>query len=517
MVTDATSTDDDPIPIGDPTGTGETWTKLTWSERLAILITLLVILAVTVPRLPSGICYDDAGDLQLASATLGIAHPPGYAGYVSIGWLLTLLPGVDPAYLVSLGCLAAGVVAIWLAVLTQVRLGVNAWLAGAIGVALTAQPRVWQNLLAPEVYGPTLAFLAGAAYLALRHAHTRRLRDLLIAALLFGVALANRPPVVFALPFFLIAGLMHRRGSRPVWRQVAGRAALAGGCLILPALYSAAFVWLRDTPRTDYNYIEQYNREYDELPSSDAGFGAKMQRLVWQVSGSQFRHMMGNTVRGVRSKLRWLRQELGSEHLATTIITLVFLVGGAVLAGRRMRAAAWLLAGMAAQSVVFVCAYRIYGQAADLLPLIWAMAVSTGVALSVLWPRESSRPRRLVAIGLLVVAGTWTALDAGNRQRVGPGADATAFVKFVDLATFPRDAVICSSWGTSPPLWYARCVLTGRRDIQIINASAGRWLELIAEKPDRPVFFTSAQVKLPSRGTLVPFRKLWRLEWVEGG
>ncbi|MCH7814383.1 MAG: DUF2723 domain-containing protein [Planctomycetes bacterium] len=480
---------------------------------MAILIALLVVVAVTVPRLPPGICYDDAGDLQLASATLGIAHPPGYAAYVSIGWLATRLPGVDPAYMVSLTCLAAGVVAIWLGMLMQVRLGVNAWLAGAIGVAVTAQPRVWQNLLAPEVYGPTLAFLAGAAYLSLRHARTGRLRDLLIGALLFGVALANRPPVVFALPFFVIAWW----GSRPAWRLFAGRAVLAGGCLILPGLYSAGFIWLRDAPQTAYNYIEQYNREFDELPPSDAGSGAKLQRLVWQVSGRQFRHLMGTTVRGVRTKLRWLGEELGLERATATVIAGVFLLGGAVLAGWRSRAAAWLLAGMAAQSVIFVCAYRIYGQAADLSPLIWAMAVSAGVALSVLWPRDTSRPRRLAAVVVLAAVCTWTALDAGDRQPVGPGADATGFVEAVDLATFPRGAVICSSWGTSTPLWYARCVLTGRFDIQIINASSGRWLEMIAEWPDRPVFFTSAPVKLPSGATLVPFRKLWRLEWVEGG
>ena len=79
------------------------WTRLTWSDRLAILIAVMVIAAVTVPRLPPGICYGDSGDLQTASATLGIAHPPGYAGYVTLGYLITRIPGVDPACLVSPG------------------------------------------------------------------------------------------------------------------------------------------------------------------------------------------------------------------------------------------------------------------------------------------------------------------------------------------------------------------------------------------------------------------------------
>ena len=77
----------------------------------------------------------------------------------------------------SLACLAAGIAAICLGMLVQVRLGGNAWVAAVIGVALTAQPGVWKNLLAPEVYAPSLAFLAGSAYLLLKYGRRGRRRE----------------------------------------------------------------------------------------------------------------------------------------------------------------------------------------------------------------------------------------------------------------------------------------------------------------------------------------------------
>ena len=177
------------------------WAKLRRADWIAPGLAVVFISVLAIPRLPPGVCFADAGDLQLASATLGIMHPPGYAGYATLGWFVSRVPGVDPAYMVSLACFASGLTAIWFCMLLQIRLGVSSWIAGALGLALTAHPRVWSNLLAPEVYAPTLALLAGAAYLLVRSVHRGVRRDMLLAALLYGLALANRPPLLFMLPY----------------------------------------------------------------------------------------------------------------------------------------------------------------------------------------------------------------------------------------------------------------------------------------------------------------------------
>jgi hypothetical protein len=412
----------------------------------------------------------------------------------------------------------------------QMRLGVNPWIACAIGVLLSAQPRVWQNLLYPEVYAPSLAFLAGSAYLLLKYVRLGRRRDLLIAALLFGIAAANRPPTVLALPFFVVAWWQGARSAKAPWRSRPASVAAAAACAVLPAVYSIAFLWVRDTPATACNYIEQYNAEAHELPDANAGPSARLRRITWHAGGEQFRELMGNDWASVWNKLRWLRGEFApGQELPSPLALVVSLIGsvltfivaaavvviGLVVTARRCGAAGWLLAGMIVQSVIFVCAYRVYDQAADVLPLIWASAVALGVSLSALFPRGLSQGRRAVAIGLMVLACVWTVADAPDRPDWARDQDATPFVAAVDMASFPDGAVVCSSWGTSPPLWYAQHVLTDRDDVKIINAGSVHWLEMIEQYPGRPVFFTDSRVRVPDGWELTPYRKLWRLEGSE--
>ena len=506
------------------------WTKLTWPQRLAILVTLTLIAVIAIMRLPPGVCYGDSGDLQLASAALGIAHPPGYAGYATIGYVLTLVPWVDPAYMVSLGCLGAGIAAIALCMLAQVRLGLSPWIAAAVGALLAAQPRVWQNLLAPEVYAPSLALLAGSAYLLLKHVRLGGRGALLAAALLFGMAVANRPPAVFALPFFLVAWWVGRRRWQNPVRLSPRWLVATTACVVLPGVYSIGYFWLRDTPTATCNYIEQYNAEARELPNSDAGPSAKLRRVVWLARAAQYQHLVGNGWRGVWNKLRWLRGELqpgqqlpwplatvvGFAGATVTSVAAAAVVGfGLVVTVIRSRPAAWLLIGMIVQSVVFVCAYRVYDQAADLLPLIWAATVAFGAGLAVIFPRELDPTKLLVAIGLMILTCGWTIANASERPTWAKDQDATAFLAKVNLDTFPERAVICSSWGTSPPLWYAQHVQTHRTDIKIINAGSVHWLEMVEQHPGRPVFFTDSRVRLPQGWKLTPFRKLWKLEGIE--
>jgi hypothetical protein len=552
---------------------GGAWPKLSWLDRLVVAATLLVVALVAVPRLPRGICFDDFGDLQLASETLGIMHPTGYAGYVTLGYLITRIPGVEPAYLVSLACLASGIIALWLCALMQVRLGVNAWVASAWCLVLAAHPKVWISLVAPEVYAPSLAFLAAAAYCVTRYACLGRRRHLLVAALLYGIALANRPPVLFTLPFFLIAWLAARKKWEASWRRSVASLATAALCAAVPVVYSVAFLWVRDRPDAAYNYIDQYNVQWRVLPDADAGWHAKMERIVWHMTGSQFKKYMGNSWSGVRSKLRWLRHTVFTyrhETILTALVSAVALglvitfrrckatawllcgaavgsvavgifyrvdghildqlppalavvtqggfallaASGLVLTYHRCKTAAWVLFGMAVASVVFVCAYQMVGQSADILPLLFAVTVFDGVGVSPLLACHSLRVQRVVAVGFLLMMCATTVAYAGNRSDMRGAADAGSFVAELDIGTLPQDAVICTGWRVWPPLRYAQRLLTDRSDIEIINADPSKWLWMIKGKTDRPVFFTddTQEIAAQEGAKLTRFRNLWRLE-----
>ncbi len=554
---------------------GTAWAPLAAHERLAVTVVVVVWAILALPRIPPSICFSDWGDLQLAATVLGICHPPGYPGYAALGWLATLPPGGDPAFLVTLMCLASGLAVAALGTLMQIRLGVNAWLAAAIMVALTAYHRVWAGILAPEVYMPSLALLAGAAYLLTRHARTSGPVSLYLAALLFGFGAANRTPIVLCAPFFFAGWwLANRRSGRARNKSIRRLVGLCGAAA-LPGLFSLGYLLWRDHPATPYNYIEQYNLDTGILPEASAGWAAKWQRTFWLISGSQFTDMLGTTWEGARSKLRWLRHELLPDPFVTLCLflgtvlfsaavirrrfplvtwtlaalallavailgllagfgqsdeTLTLLFGltpllriaqaallvmvttGAVMCIRRDAVAGAVLLGMGAACIVYVCVYRIYGDAADLLPLMYTVGVFGGVVLSLLVPRAATARRQAAAVLILAAVVVITFLHTPYRYDTAAEADATQFLREADIASLPQDAVILTSWPHAPPLWYAKHVLTPRADLMVINASETEWQRLTANLLHRPIFGTYRNEMWNPPDDWTPYRNLWRLQ-----
>lgn len=479
-----------------------------------VLLVLVLLVAVTalvsIPRLPPGVCYSDAGDLQLASATLGITHPPGYAGFVSLGYLATLIPGLGPAYAVSVLCMALGIVVLILCVLIQVRLGVDPWAAGTVALLLTAHPRFWMNLTTPEVYMPSLAFLAGAAYLAVKYAQGGRRGNVYAAAFLLGMAVANRPPVLLTLPFFVTAWWLAARRWEPTRRPSFKSFLLILGCASIPGMYSLGYLWVRDSPHTTYNYLEHHTAEHHELPESDAAWPAKLERVIWHASAKQFHYRVGNDWRGLRAKLRWLKVQLiAYDALPFTIMALLGVLG-VVLAFRRCLISGVLLCGMCFQSAFFVCLFRDVGQAADLMPLLFGLTVFGGVPLSKLFPTNGDLRRRLLARALLIAVTALTVFHAPHRPKYGASLDATALLREIDLATFPQRSVIIAMWIESLPLLYEQYILETRPDISIVIAQPGNWARMAEGFEGRPVFLMHKDKGFEDR-ELIPFRNAWRL------
>jgi len=485
-------------------------------DRFALPIAVFVLLICTVTRLPPGICFDDPGDLQAAASALGIAHPPGYPGYVSMGYLLTQIPGVSPAYAVTLGCLGAGLTALALAGLMQIRLGTNAWIAATLVLALGVHPKVWVNVVIPEVYAPSLAFEVGAAYLLFRYLQLHRRRDLLLAALLVGFAFANRPPVGLALPAFGLALWLGRRRSKTDSGKLFRDLAWAALCFLLPCLYSYGYLYVRDTPASPYNFIERCDAEFDGLPAADAGVRAKAQRLVWLATGQQLRYRMGLRTAGLSGRLHWLTAQLGAEIDAVFIAAVIAIAFGLVLTNRRSPECVVLLAGIALAAATFICLFHVYDTAADVLPILLAATVLVGVTLSALFPAELGRRRRILAVAIFLSTCVWTVYDARRRPDVAAAADATAFVQTADVGTLPANALVISSWIEFPPLWYAQHVLAGREDVRVVTVNR-RWLTLAREQARTgaaypgPIFVAS-RIAIPRGAKLTPCRNLWRLD-----
>ncbi len=497
------------------------WRPLTQLDRWVLAGLVVIIVASAVPRLPPGICFDDAGELQLASTVGGPMHPPGYGGYVLAGRLLTRIPLFDPAFRVTLATMASAVTALTLLAALLTRLGLPSLIAGAFALALTWQPRVWQNLVTPEVYAPSWALLAACIYFAGRYGHTAARRDLIISGLAYGLLASNRTAAALYLPFALAAWILAVPRQPPRRRLMAGG---LGALAMIPSCFlTLGYLWVADRPDAPYNYLEQFNAETHALPHAQDGIGAKATRVAWLVSGRQYSDSLRIDTKTAARQLRRLSNQIGDTRVAipwpvervvdlvivaAVLLGLLFIVGSLRL--WRTQAAVMVLAwGALIGGSFFVLCYDVSDQAADILPILMGGSILLGSALAVLLRDRIVGGWRLASGIVAVALSVLSLVSVPARPYSAATQRADGFARQLDLASLPPKAVLCTTWVQAPPLWYEKWVHK-RSDVTIVNAFRSRWAELIADRLHQPVYCMEP-ASPPDGWTLAPYRNVWRL------
>lgn len=485
-----------------------------WKRRrewVVALIVLTVAAVCTWSQLPRGICYSDSGGLQLAAATLGITHPPGYVVYTSFGFLASKVLPFDPAFSVTFCAWLMTLGAFALIAVFVKRWNASSWVAGAAALALLMHKNVRQNYLAPEVYGPTLCVMVAAVWLWAKYLRSNQLWVACVAALLFGIAWVSRPPTVLILPFLIVSFRMARGRFLPCGKKEWKCACAVVAMAIVPFVYSFGYLLTRDSPRAAYNYLDVYDAEHHELPSREAGIAERVERVYWHASATQFRESVHITFWGVVSKLRWVRNRLMPNQHALFALALLIAAIGVVRAWRSDRSLTLLVLGLAFSSLAFVCLYRVHDLAADLLPFVFAVGAFASVGLNVIVARLGERWSRWVAVGLFGAMVLATGAHNVIHREDFNAADALAFVSKADVENLPRDAVVMSEWYHAPPLWYAQHMNFERRDLKVLCFDRRRWGEVAAQFNGRTVFAVEEAVgdepfESVKRGTLWEWR-----------
>ena len=309
----------------------------------------------------------DAGEFQLVSYVLGIAHPPGYPLYTLLGKAFTLLPAGDAAWRVNL--FAAVCAAATLAVVSRaVRQATGSAAAGVLAaLALGLVPTFWSQATLANVRSLTGLLVALAIYFLLRCGQTRSSSDLLAFAVSFGLGAGHHSSMVLlALPFAAYLVAVDRRLLVQPRRWLGPAAGLGASLLVL------LYLPLRSAMRPAFD--PEPIRTLDGFLGHVLALGFRGDFLYFlrqPTLGARF---------GVLADI--LRIEFGWG------LGLLALALGVAAARRR---AAWLVlwGGVATVNSLAAVTYRAPQTVEYLLPTYVALAVGLGLGLGSLSPSPS--------------------------------------------------------------------------------------------------------------------------------
>ncbi|PIR18592.1 MAG: hypothetical protein COV48_06685, partial [Elusimicrobia bacterium CG11_big_fil_rev_8_21_14_0_20_64_6] len=207
-------------------------------------------LALYLSKLPPVLApWRDSGEMSVAAATLGVAHPTSYPLYVLLSRLAILAPLGNPAYRLNLLSAVAGAAAC--ALLFRVlrpKRGSAAALAASLCLAFN--PGFWAVSQVSEMY--SLWVLCAIALVALAERLSTDASERLWPAFCYlcGVMLANRLDLILLAPGLLWLALSSRpaaKGEDGLWLGLAlfavpAVAALSGSNLPAAALIAGTFL-----------------------------------------------------------------------------------------------------------------------------------------------------------------------------------------------------------------------------------------------------------------------------------
>ena len=447
-----------------------------WPDGPSDLLVGAGALGLYVSTLAPSVQPADAGEFQLVSSVLGIAHPPGYPLYTLLGKAFTLLPVGDAAWRVNL--FAAVCAAATLVVVSRtVRRATGSTAAGLLSaLALGLAPTFWAQGTFANIRSLTALLVALSMHWLLRYGQGRDPRCLVAFAVSFGLGVTHHSSLaLLALPFvaYLVAvdprlPLQPRRWLRPA----AGLGATFAVLLYLP-LRSAT------NPPFDSPSVRTLR-----------GFVSHVLALGFQ---GDFFYFLGRPVLGQRFRI--LADILGLE-LGPALWLGALVLG--LFAARRRWQWALLWGGVALVNSLAAITYRAPQTVEYLLPTYVALAVGLGLGLGTILQAWPGRPLPTLLAGLVAWLSVSNGLAAYPSYRA-LHQDTTVRGRAVGLLRAPPGALILSNWHEATPLWYLQQVEGMRPDVTVTyvypegaTPNGEVWARRIREAAgERPVVVTN--------------------------
>lgn len=464
--------------------------------RWLIILVFIISLIVYGATCARTVTLVDSGELILACATLGVAHPPGFPVYTLIGHLFSKLPVGSVAFRLSVmsGCFAAaaaafaGLIVAQLMAATETPTGprgkrrtsanaskgtssaagqsslsrttLAALLPPSVGLTLAFSATLWRYATVAEVYSLNLALLAVTFWLLFtwRRAYQQereRAWPVVIAGLSYGLALGvHHVTVILTLPAIVV--LVWRTAG---WRYIRSRPARWAIAMMLMGLSSYVYLPLAAAHHPPLNWGDPSNWE----------------RFWWHISARQYQVNLfsGNVAvvwENLVAFLRLLVHEFTPVGLALAPLGLAWL-------WRRDRTGAWFVLLLMALNIGYAINYEIAEDTdAYYLPTFLALTLVLAAGWRWLWERIGNRPTPWARIlsALMIVLPTIN-LTAHYRQNDRHDDQiARHYVEDALAGVKPGGLLMTLDWQLYSPFLYLHHIEGFRPDVTVVDVNLVR-------------------------------------------
>ena len=413
---------------------------------IADLIIASLALIIYIQTLSPTVLPADAGEFQLVSYVLGIAHPPGYPLYTMLAHLFTWLPVGDPAYRVN--CFAAITSALTLALVNRTIRKASGSLWGGIAGAfiLGSSATFWAQSTTANIRSLTALLTALSLLTVTRYIQEPSERRLALLALCFGLAVTHHSSLLLlALPFTatLLAsdpGLLSNPNRWP-------RPLLTFAVPFIVLLYLP----IRSLIGTPFD------------PAPIRSFNDFLQHVLALGFRGDMLYFTTREVLGTRTgiTLEILRLQFGWGLLFLATISL------SVLSLRHWKLAL-LYGGVFLVNVLSALTYRAPQTVEYLIPAYVALVIIIGLGISEgIKHLESRKAWAGALVGLtLLLAGTNLTHNYPSFATLSHDYSARNYAETI-LNAAPRNAVVLSNWHHATVFWYLQEAEALRPDVSV--------------------------------------------------
>ena len=410
----------------------------------------------------------DSGELILACAGVGVAHPPGFPLYTILGFLFSKLPLGSVAFRVALmsgffGAVTAALITLLVGELFSEKGWLSELAAMTTGLVFAWGATPWFFASVAEVYTLHTALLALTLWLVffwrreyLESGPGPRASMLSFGSgMVFGLALCvHHVTAALVLPAVLYLGL-----ATLGWRVALARYAMAGltGSVVglLPYLYLPLAALRR--------------------PIMNWGDPSSWERFVAHVTASQYRVNLFSGEPGALG--RHVVEFLGSMAQQFTWMGLVGVLLGLAVCWRINRVAFWTIFLLVIFGVAYAANYDIdEDKEAYYLVSFIAAAMALGAAFTRLarWGSAGRSGARAVAAALLVLLPAANAVAHWQQNDRRRDTTARFFVEDAAAGIEKGGVLLTQEWQVYAPFLYLHHLEAFRPDLMMVDANLVR-------------------------------------------